>query len=407
MATTLTHCCTPVWVGRQPIVDADKQILAYEVLYRSAAVGHANIGDGNQATSAVLLNMFVDIGLEQVADDRVAFINLTREFLIGEYPLPECPERLVLEILEDVKIDDALIESVKKLRRAGYRVALDDVVYRPGLEPLLELASVVKVDLPKIPQDEWPQHVEALRRWPVKLLAEKVETQEEFEICRDLGFDLFQGYFLSKPELVEGRKLDGNQLALLRILAEVNSPETDIEALTKTVEQDPALCVKLLKYVNSSHMGLRRTVESLKHACVLMGLQNLRTITTLLLLAGNKNLPQHAARAALLRGWMCRNLVREPEPVDPHALFTVGLLSLLDVLMGQPLASLLAELPLEENVRAAILERSGPAGRVLETVIQYESCDWDRLTRIGADTNLLRSAYLQAVAEVKAAWELA
>jgi len=313
----------------------------------------------------------------------------------------------VLEILEDIVPDAELIESVKNLKKAGYKIALDDVVYHPDLIPLLELASIVKVELPQIPRSEWGEHVRTLRQWPVKLLAEKVETQEEFELCRDLGFDFFQGYFLSKPELVEGRKLDGNQLALLKILAEVNRPDCDIKALAGTVETDPALCIKLLRYVNSSHMGIRRTVESLQHACVLLGLDRLRTITTLLLIAGNKHVPQHAAKSALLRASMCRNLGQYHDQANPNTLFTVGMLSMLDVMMGQPLNVVLEELPLEDSIREAILNGADLPGKVLRTVIEYEQCRWEKLNRANTSPDLLSQAYLNAVGQVKAAWEVA
>ncbi len=403
-STISPSCSTPIWLGRQPIVDSQKRLVAYEVLYRSAKTGFAAFEDGNQATSAVLLNTFVELGFDQVVEDRIAFMNFTREFLIGTYPLPECPKRLVLEVLEDIVPDAELIQGLKRLRAEGYKIALDDVVYHPALEPLLELAAIVKVELPQIPQTEWAAHVQLLRKWPVKLLAEKIETQQEFELCRDLGFDLFQGYFLSKPELIEGRKLDGNQMALMKILAEINAPQADIRDLAETVERDPALCIKLLRYVNSSHFGVRRNVESLRHACVLLGLETLRTITTLLLLAGNKHVPQQAAKTALLRAWMCRTLAQYHEDANAHSLFTTGLLSMLDVLMGQPLDNLIAELPLEESIREALLLGIGPTGQILQVAIDYEKCAWEQLTECGIKPALLRTAYLESVEEVKRAW---
>jgi EAL and modified HD-GYP domain-containing signal transduction protein len=402
--TASQDCSSPIWLGRQPIVDSKKRLVAYEVLYRSTNLGPAAFSDGNQATSAVLVNTFVELGFDQVVDDRIAFMNFTREFLTGEYPLPECPKRLVLEVLEDVVPDAELIQGLERLRSEGYKIALDDVVYHPSLEPLLELATFVKVELPQIPQDQWAEHVKTLRQWPVILLAEKIETQEEFELCRELGFDLFQGYFLSKPEIIEGRKLDGNQLALMKILAEINSPAADIKNLANTVEQDPALCIKLLKYVNSSHFAVRRNVESLQHACVMLGLESLRTITTLLLLAGNQHIPQQTARTALLRAWMCRSLAKHHEGVNAHSLFTTGLLSMLDVLMGQPLETLLAALPLDESILNAILRGEGVLGQILQTVLSYENCDWSELTRGSANPHQLRSAYFESVEQVKQAW---
>ncbi len=405
LSTLSNSCSSPVWLGRQPIVDRRKNLVAYEILYRSAGAGRTCFDDANQATSSVLMNTFVELGFEQVVEDRVAFMNFTREFLVGTHPLPECPDRLVLEVLEDIVPDEELLEGVRTLREAGYKIALDDVVYRPELDPLLDLASIVKVEMPQIPREEWADQVQILRKWPVTLLAEKVETLEEFELCRELGFDLFQGYFLAKPEIIEGRKLDGNQMALMKILAAINDPQSDLPQLTGLVEQDPALCIKLLRYVNSSHFGIRRNVESLRHACVLLGLEGVRTVATLLMLAGNKHVPQQSARTALLRGWMCRRLAEHFDAGNPHPFFTAGLLSMLDVLMGQPLEDLLADLPLDESIRAAILHGENRLGEILKQVILYEQCQWDRLMRSGADPTILCKAYMDSVTQVKKAWD--
>jgi EAL and modified HD-GYP domain-containing signal transduction protein len=334
-------------------------------------------------------------------------MNFTREFLTGVYPLPECPKRLVLEVLEDIEPDEELVSGLRQLRAEGYKIALDDFVYHPGLEPLLDLASIVKVELPKIPRAEWASHVKRLRTRPMTLLAEKVETLEEFEYCKTLGFDLFQGYFLAKPEIIEGRKLDSNQMALMRVLSEINSPNADIHELARTVEQDPALCLKILRYVNSSHFAIRRNVESLQHACMMLGLGALRTITTLLMLAGNPHVPQQAAKSALLRAWMCRTLAEHHSAANAHSLFTMGLVSMLDVLLGQPLDRLLSDLPLEKNIREAILNGEGLLGQILNTVVSYEKCDWDELARNGANPERLREAYLESLKQVRQAWAAA
>lgn len=400
-------CSTPVWLGRQPIVDSRKRLVAYEVLYRSGTESEAAFQDGNQATSAVLLNTFVELGIDQVVEDRVAFINFTREFLTGAYPLPECPKRLVLEVLEDIEPDEELIQSLKQRRYEGYKIALDDFVHHPRLEPLLDLATIVKVDLRNIPREDWPNHVQRLRKKPLRLLAEKVETLEEFECCKSLGFDLFQGFFLARPEIIEGRRLDCNQMALMRVIAEINSPKSDIGRLSRIVEQDPALCIKLLRYVNSSHFGIRQKVKTLQHACAMLGLEAIRTITTLLMLAGNPHVPQQAAKDALLRAWMCRSLAENLNAPDAHSLFTVGLLSMLDVLLGKPLEESLAQLPIEDSITEAILHGRGLPGQVLRLVVSYEKCEWDDLTKNGANADRMRTAYLESLKQVKQAWAAA
>ncbi|MCA9168959.1 MAG: EAL domain-containing protein, partial [Planctomycetales bacterium] len=180
------------FLGRQPIFTADLDVFAYEILFRSGQTSNAAlVQDGDQATASVVLNLLTDIGLERVVNDRPAFINMTRNLLL--YADLSClpPQRIVLEILEDITPDPEVLAAVRRLAEAGFTIALDDVVYRQELEPLIELADIIKVDLPQIPLAELPEHVAALQRYPVKLLVEKVETQEEFDLCRKLGFSYF------------------------------------------------------------------------------------------------------------------------------------------------------------------------------------------------------------------------
>jgi EAL and modified HD-GYP domain-containing signal transduction protein len=395
---TAAPACADAWVARQPVVNARQELIAYEILYRTRHPLHAAIRDPSRATSEVLLNVFTDLGIPNVVGKVPAMVNITRDFLVGELPLPSCPNRLVLEVLEDIQPDPEVLAGIVRLRQQGYAIALDDFVYQPHLEPLLELATIVKVDLPQIPHSELAQQVALLRRWPVQLLAEKVEDWHQFATCRDLGFELFQGHFLSRPELLHGHKLEASRLALLRILARVHDPSATFQDLEHTIEQVPAMCVKLLRYVNSSQTGLQRKVDSLHRALVLLGLEEIRTITTLLALVGTDALSPLAVNTAWVRAVMCRRLGL-CYGHDPHAYFTAGLLSMLDVLMGRPLEEVIASLPLDENMRSAILRFEGPMGRPLKAVVHYEQGQWDKLIGQSYELAILRSAYLEAIAE--------
>lgn len=271
-----------VFLARQPIFDRSRNVYAYEVLFRSSAEARAVISDGFQATSQMLLNAFVNFGLEQVVGEQLAFVNLTREFLVGDLELPLAKDRLVLEILEDIEPDDELIRGVRRLVDKGYTLALDDVTFDERLVPLLSLAKIVKVELPKVPKPEWGSQLRHFRQYNVQILAEKIETPADYELCHDLGFDLFQGYYFAKPQLMVGKRLTTNQAGVLELLAELNRSDVTVNGLERVLKRDAGLSFKLLRFINSANFGLRHRIESLRQAIVLLGLQGVRTIATLI-----------------------------------------------------------------------------------------------------------------------------
>jgi EAL and modified HD-GYP domain-containing signal transduction protein len=194
------------YIGRQAIYTREKEVHAYELLYRSGVSGAADFVDGSQATSQVVLNSFLEIGLGRLVGTRPAFINCTRDFLTQGHALSLPPECLVLEVLEDIEPDAEMLATLRSLKDAGYTIALDDFVLRESRNPVLELADLIKVELPALTREQISHHIDALQPRGVILLAEKVETREEFEFCKALGFELFQGYFLSKPHIVQERR---------------------------------------------------------------------------------------------------------------------------------------------------------------------------------------------------------
>lgn len=384
-----------VFIGRQPIYDRQLAVHAYELLFRHNATNAAEFLNGDEATSRVILTTFTEIGLENIVGAQPAFINLTRGFILGRYPLPGLGGRLVLEVLEDIEVDQELVDGVARLAAQGFRIALDDFIYRPHLAPLVALADIVKIDLRALGREEVVRHVEVLRReHRVQLVAEKVETQEEFDFCRDLGFDYFQGYFLCRPNVVQGRATPPNRLAALRLLAELQKPQIDFPELEQLIVQDVALTYRVLRYINSAFFGLRQKVESVHRAVVLLGIDALRTLASLIVLSRIDDKPHELLTTALLRAKMCELLSER----DAESAFTVGLFSMLDAMMDRPLEELLERLPLSDAVVTALLHRKGPLGRVLAAVVRYERGEFEALeapaARGGPD---LAGAYLQAV----------
>lgn len=386
-----------VFVGRQPIYDQRLEVYAYELLYRSDPGETARFADGDQATSEILVNTFLEIGLDTLVGARPVFINLTRGFVTGELPLPFDKDRLVLEVLENIPVDRELIDAVRELASQGYAIALDDFVYRHELEPLVQLATIVKVDLLQVDRAALAEHVRKLRRPKLKLLAEKVETPEDFDYCKQLGFDLFQGYFFCRPRVVTGRRLPGNRLAVMQLLARLQDPAIGFDELEKLIARDVSLCHKLLRYINSAHMALPRKIDSIRQALVLLGLKRIRNLVTLITLAGIQDKPSELLTTAMIRARMCECLgTRLAEDGQPY--FTVGLFSVLDAMMDAPMETVLNELPLADEVNAALLRGEGLLGAALQCAVHYERARWDEVRLDDVALGEIKDAYLESVA---------
>ncbi|QDU40382.1 EAL domain protein [Maioricimonas rarisocia] len=385
-------------IGRQPIFDAHKQVVAYELLFRSSQKNAATVLDEDQATGDVLVNAFVEIGLEGLVGNKLAFINLTRRFIENEELIPDAPGQLVLEILETIVPDAALIQRVASLAERGFTIALDDWEEGSNLAPLLPMADIVKVELPAIAPEDLPRHVAELKKHNVRLLAEKLETSEEFEQCSRLGFDYFQGYFLSRPEIVAGKKIQPSQFAALKILSAASHPNVTLKELEEIVSSDPALSYKFLRFINSIHLGLRYKVSSIKQAISMLGINGVRRIVSLLTVAGMcQDKPTELMRMALIRGQMAMALAEKLKHEEAAAFFTAGLISLMDAILDTPLSEVLKKLPLERWVIDGIENGTGILGTVLASVKAYEEGKLDQIGIPGLDASDINDAYWAAV----------
>jgi len=371
-----------VFVGRQPIFDTKLNVYAYELLYRSAENSSSSEGmiDGEQATTQTIINAFVEIGLEKIVRNKFAAINLTEKFLLDEDKIPFSKNQVILEILEDVPVTPALIEAVKKLVAAGYIIALDDYIYNPAHAPLIELADIIKIDLMALSKEQLIEHVTALKQYGVKLLAEKIETHDEFIMCRDLGFDYFQGYFLSKPQLVSGKTLPTNRLAVLNLLSVVNNPDSSNEDLGEAINTDVSTSYRLLKMINSAAFGLQRDIDSIEQGILLLGRKQLATWTSMLAMSSLDDRPPEILRNAMVRAKMCELVAESAGEINTERFFTVGLFSGLDLLLQRPLTELLKPLPLSGEINSALLDHNGILGEVLSTVQAYEVANWEKVS---------------------------
>lgn len=360
-----------IQVGRQAIFDRDLKVFAYELLYRDAG-GGCDITDGDRASSVTLLNAFMEIGIDRLTGPHRAFINLTRAFFVDLPALPFDPQRVVLEVLEDVQVDDALLRGLENMTAAGFVLALDDYLFQPQLAPILPLVRYIKVEIRPDGLDELARRMPELRATGALLLAEKVETEEQFRRLRDMGFDYFQGYFFARPSTVSSRRVEENAAMVTRLLARLNDPAAPLSEIVDLVCRDPGLSFKILRYVNSAGVGLRARVESIQHAVVLMGLARIRAWATLFAMAGLDNRPTEILNVGLLRAHLCERLARLCGDATPATAYTVGLLSILDAMLGRPIAELVDQLPLPDEVRRGIIACEGPYGELLRMAIALE-----------------------------------
>lgn len=387
-----------VFIGRQPIFDREMKVYAYELLFRNGGdKSCAGVIDGDSATSQVLLNTLLDIGLENIVGKQRAFINFTRVFLSNPDLIITPPDQMVLEILEDIEPDEAILNTLKTLRERGYVIALDDFIYEEKYQPYIELADIIKIDITVLDQQQITEHARLFKDLGKKLLAEKVETQEEAEMLRALGFDFFQGYFFSKPTLVQGKSITPNQLAVLDLIAKINNPQIEVDELSRVISSDISLSHKVLKFINSPMSGLRAEVESVQQAVVLVGLGTIKNWITILALATGSNKPAELSRTALIRARCCELLAKADKLKKPDGFFTVGLFSALDAMMDQPLQDLLQELPLNSESKATILQHEGLAGEALQCTLAMERGDFSLISFESLNLTELSDAYLQAV----------
>lgn len=394
-----------LFIARQPILDRELTLRAYELLFRPTARAEAAGGhDPNHMASQVILGALSDIGLDELVGDCFAFVNVTREVLLAGLGEVLPPEVAVLELLEHIEPDAEVLAAVDHLRGLGYIIALDDYVDHPRFAPLLDRAHIVKIDVLEADLDAVAALVVRLRssRRSLKLLAERVETYAIYERCRALGFDYFQGYFFARPQTLRGRKLSPGRMTTLRLLAQLADPEIDFDGLGRTISQDVSLCYRLLKYINSPIVGLRAPVRSVQAALVLLGERSVRQWALLTALGGmtDEGTSEAVVSSARLRAKLCADLAeRTPLPVEPADAFTVGLFSLLDALLDRPMGEAVETLSLTSPTKAALVSGEGPLGRVLGLARACEQGDWRAVERdpLGLDAAAVQRAALDAV----------
>jgi len=402
------HRALVVALARQPIFDRCCDVYGYEILYRTAEGAAAAVG-GEPGADAIA-NALVTVGLDTLVGERRAFVNLATEQIVGDIIPALPPERVVLEVLETVQPTGSVLTALEDAVAAGYDLALDDFTYDDRFKPLLELARYVKVDvLGKNPR-ALLKEIKALRPFGVELVAEKVESRAVFIICRDLGFDYFQGFFHCKPEPIRARIEQTNRVAVLRLIGELCKPDVTLGQVEDIIAADAGLAYRLLRYVRSAFVGAPRSVPSLKEAVAFLGFNTVRALAILILSGSNQKVDVEVFRTGLIRAKLCARLAQCKGIHDTGSYFLTGLLSVLPVLMKRPIGEILESLPVADEVRQSLTGHTNDIRDALRCVIAWERGMWEMARYGDLAQDQIRDAYLSVLTEASpsfAAWDQA
>lgn len=392
------------FAARQPILDTQKKVVAYELLFRESLENVFPDTDEEAATAKMVEGLQNNLGLDNLAKDKLAFVNFTQASLLKGYPLLLPKDQLVVEILETATPNKALLQVCKDLKSRGYKIALDDYEHKAVWLHFFPHVDIIKVDFKVSSPTQVAQIANICKSYSnLQLLAEKVETYEEFRVATELGFSYFQGYFFSKPEIVKRQSLDPSQLALAALISEISVQEPDIEKMTRAIEADVNLSFKLLRFTQSAMFKRKKTIENIKQAVIAIGLEELRRFISMLFTAQFTNSkPMELTTLANNRAHFCEDICRRTgrEKMKASA-FLVGMLSLLDAMLDADINELIKDLSLSRNIKLALLERQGPLSLPLGLCEYFEKGDWTGAQTLADSLNIslqdANDSYLQAI----------
>ncbi|WED22752.1 EAL domain-containing protein [Vibrio sp. JC009] len=376
------------YVARQPILDREKKTVAYELLFRDGPKNTFPEVEPELATSRLLSEQFLSAQSDAIGS-KLGFVNFPYNSLINGIPTLFPKDKVVVEILEDCEPTDELLEAIKQLAAKGYKVALDDFVPSPGWIRFLPYIDIIKFDIQIVPVAKAIKFIDKLRETKIQFLAEKVETYEEFHEAKEAGFDFFQGYFFSKPEILQQKTIEPSFLTTVQLSSEAAAEDINYDEVERIISTDVSLSYKLLRYVNSS-AAISSEIKSFHQALVYLGQSRLRKFIALVALtSANESKPDSLYGLSIHRARICELLYRRLDKKnDGKQAFLVGMFSLLDSLMDQPLESILEAIPLDNAIKDALLKKEGALGKLLSVSIAYENADWKALTWLADELGL-------------------
>ncbi|MDZ4211710.1 MAG: EAL domain-containing protein [Methylotenera sp.] len=395
------------YIGRQPIMDEKQQIIGYELFFRhSADAESAVFEDEFKAYSSVLMNTIGGVDIQWLLGDKLAFINVNEDMLKSEFIELMPPERTVLEVLRSVNPSAETVERCQILREQGYKIALDNPQLSTEASPLLQCADYIKIDIQSLSSAELQKAFTQLHVPSVKMIAEKVETDQQFEDCKRIGFRLFQGFHFARPETFTAKVINASFDSVLNILNTV-SQDAEINVIEAGFKKDTALSFKLLRYINSVGFGLSFEIQSINHALTILGRKQLyRWLTLLMVTAGENSTPPALMKTSITRGRLTELLGETYfEKHDRDNLFIVGVFSLLDAILKMPMDKVLDKIQLPETVTEALLTREGIYGPFLQLTEACEDANSEKILELAEllqfDANKVNECHISALAWVE------
>lgn len=392
-----------VFIGRQPILNPQNQVYGYELLFRNGyEQNYAEFESDDQATATVLHNALMGFNLDELVGQAKAFVNFPESFFkLRTPPFFDC-NAIVCEVLETIEPTEEVIEGLQYLKKLGYQIALDDFVFKEKFIPFLRLADYIKVDISTVKPENLKLVFERIKKvTSARLLAERVETKDEFAICLEAGCVLFQGAYFAKPQIVSGKKLSVNQLNLLELLAKISDESASIDGLLSIVEKDMGLAHKLLKVATYYRTLGMPKFSSLKEAMMLFGLKRVQSWVSMIAMDTQSDVAAEVFNMARIRALFLRHAAQQDGLPRPESFYLSGLFSMLDVVLGCTLQEALAKLPLSDEMLDGMLYQRGEVGRLLKVVQSFEAKD-DRKV-----SSHYRHLYLEAVRDVNAIAQMA
>jgi EAL and modified HD-GYP domain-containing signal transduction protein len=395
------------FVARQPILNASKQVIAYELLFRDSTDNFFPDIDTDDATRKLVSDSFLNIGFEKIADNKTCFINFSHQAVIQQLPRVLPKDKVVIELLEDAKPDAALLAELKALHEQGYTIALDDFRYQLAWQPFFSYINIIKFDLRASSFEEIKKVMALTQHHSLKYLAEKVETHEEFEQAKQLGIGLFQGYFFSRPELLKQKALSPSQLVILELLSEVNKPNLNFTRVEEMLVRDVSLSYKLLIFVNKQVKSNAKPIASFKQAAVYLGEEQLRKFISLVATSlSNNTKPSELYLMSVIRARFCELVIKETAPnYLPQEAFLAGLFSLLDSLLDQPLGLLISQIQLNDRIKSALIDGQGPFALCLACIKHFEVGSWQNINDdallLNTSPEKLATIYLESLSWAK------
>ena len=391
------------YIARQPILNENQELIAYELLFRDGIDNSFPNINPDQATSNILTNNHLTLGFEEITGDLPAYINFHEDALIKHFPSFLDPKKVVIEILEDVPISDKLLSACKILKSKGYKLALDDHDFDPKWKAFLPYVDIIKVDVLAFTIVEISHFVNEVKHLNMTLLAEKVETYEQFQKLKLLGFDLFQGYFFARPEVLKQKKLSTSKNNILELISHSSQADLDFEAIRDIFRSDPSLTYKLLRFINSPSYGSSQEITSLKHALIYIGDLELKKFIALLALADlNNGKPSEIMTISLIRAKFCEQIslhLRNKE--NPPKAFLTGILSLIDGMLDHNLIDVLQGLPIHPDIKEALTLKNNNLAQYLALAQTIELGDWagclTLCEALGIDSKISHDAHSHAI----------